>query len=400
MSLSLVCGVATSFAQQSQALNGQIQLGDIFAEQTLNVVDVSDFTVATTAASGNTFSAGVAAGSLDVTSTQELGASVNASTTLSVTGTSGEETVVTTAATGNDGEANVLGDDEGVLTGTFAQTVAGGDVTANFTMNAQSADTGALSASTQAVANSQGFGVIGGASEVFVDQANAGITEAVAAVELQYSPGPVTSSVIAVSNNVTAVGETYAEQRLDITQTTSGARTQASQYVATANAQEVTGSSSATSNNISIDNVGGFLNVVTDQTNDAYVRGEAIVTSYDFGAGSALASGVGNSVNTGNFGGEISIANTQTNNSSVETIARFEGAIGYDAYSTATAIGNGVTAYSCSDCAGQFNAANTQRNTASISAGSSSIVSGSGRSVSSTAAAAGNTATFYVSQPQ
>ena len=63
-------GAATS---QSTVLNNQVQLNDIFAEQTLDVVTVTGSSTMITPATGNTFSGSVVGGSdLAVTSTQNV----------------------------------------------------------------------------------------------------------------------------------------------------------------------------------------------------------------------------------------------------------------------------------------------------------------------------------------
>ena len=56
-----ITGAATS---QSVVNNVQVQLGDVFSTQTMNVVDVSDATTATTTSTGNSVSSAVQTGSL------------------------------------------------------------------------------------------------------------------------------------------------------------------------------------------------------------------------------------------------------------------------------------------------------------------------------------------------
>ncbi len=72
-------GVATS---QSTATNVQVQLGDVFSTQTLNVVDVSDATSATTTATGNAVTGAVETGSLSAQSTQTFAGTASALTHL------------------------------------------------------------------------------------------------------------------------------------------------------------------------------------------------------------------------------------------------------------------------------------------------------------------------------
>ncbi|CAN5233470.1 holdfast anchor protein HfaD [soil metagenome] len=375
-----------------------MQLGDVFATQTLNVVDVSDQTTATTAANGNSFSGAVVTGSVAVQSSQTLSGNVSATALTNVSGSSGAVTVLSTSATGNDGEADSLGG--GALTGTFNQTAGAISVFADGIYHGATAQTGAISSSTQAVANSQGIGVTDASADVSIAQSSSALTQADGGADLQYTSGAAVISGIAISNNVTAVGTGQASQTLNITQSMDGTRTQASQFVAMGNAQDLTGVTSATANNVSVSNENLALNVTVDQTNSSYLRSQADVSSYEFGSGSVQANGVGNSVMAGNFGADITLNNTQSNTGGgIDVLANFTGNSGYDAYSTATAIGNAVTGYSCSHCGGTMTIGNNQFNAAGVGAASTMTVTGSNRSVTSSAAASGNSASFYVSAP-
>ena len=126
--LSLLwCGAATS--QTSTVINDQVQLGDVFATQELNVVEPSDSVVGATTALGNVFGAFADGGrSLDVNSRQKLDADVRASTTLNAAHGMGWDTVVTTTAHGNSGMATATGG--GSVTGSFKQKGGSGMVRA------------------------------------------------------------------------------------------------------------------------------------------------------------------------------------------------------------------------------------------------------------------------------
>jgi hypothetical protein len=93
--------------------------------------------------------------------------------------------------------------------------------------------------------------------------------------------------------------------------------------------------------------------------------------------------------------------NTQWNaGGGVEVIAVFAGTDGYDAYGQATAVGNDVTGYACSDCTGTMDVTNRQTNNADVGASSSVTVGNQGaRSVVGTSVATGNNASFYVTRP-
>ncbi|HEX2558736.1 hypothetical protein, partial [Phenylobacterium sp.] len=97
---------ATSYAQSS-VLNEQIQLGDLFSSQTLNVEEVTDQTVGVATSTANSFDARVDGGDLDVTSYQESGGAVGSQVTANVTVNSGASTSLSSNASGNIGDAAV-----------------------------------------------------------------------------------------------------------------------------------------------------------------------------------------------------------------------------------------------------------------------------------------------------
>ena len=168
--------------------------------------------------------------------------------------------------------------------------------------------------------------------------------------------------------------------------------------------QTVQGASAVSANNISVNNESGDLNLTNTQTNDSYSQAETVVGAYEFGTGSASASGVGNSALAANDGATTEFSNNQTNNAEVVASASFSGGnsngASYDATASSSAIGNGATAFSCSDCGGVIDAGNSQTNTNTISATTLVDITGDNRSVTATATAVGNSATIYASKPK
>lgn len=395
----VAAAVHSAATSQSIVLNDQQQSGDIFAGQTLNVVDVSGSSALVSAAGGNDFSGSVVGSTAAVTSTQSLTGNVRADGTMNVDANSGETTVISVAATGNSGESNVT--NGGAITGATTQTVGAVDVTALGEYVGPTARTNGLTSSVQAVANSQGYGVQDSDLDVTVNQSSTALVQADGGGTLQYTDGTAIFSALGTSNNVTAVGTDVSNQRMVINQSMTGARTQASVYAAAGNAQDINGQATATANNINATGIGGEHNLTLSQTNDSYLRAEVDLTAFEFGSASANAYGVGNSVLAGNFGPEIVLNNTQVNSGGgIEVISRFTGDNGYDAYSSATAVGNAVTGYACSECQGRMTVNNSQRNTTDVAAHGVVTTTGSHRSVSSVASATGNTGSFYVSSPQ
>ena len=393
---------------QSTLDNVQTQAGTVTASQTLNVVDVSDSTVGATTATGNSISGAVQYGSFNVQSTQSLTAAVSATTSLTpapnVAANTGTQTSISTAATGNSGDAESV--EAGPLTGTVTQTIgAGGSVTGATTITAPNAQTGAVSGSVQSLGNDQGIEVSDTSATMTVNQTNGGATLATGGISLNYTPGAATLTATSVSNNITGTGQGAASQTLTLNQTSSG-QSVSEQDAYIGDGQAITGQATSTGNNISVSNTNGGLSVVESQTNTGYIQAQAQVSGYEYGSGEADAYAVANSALVGNVGPSLSLTNTQSNTGSftgdgVVANATYSGtgSPGYDAYANATVMGNAVTGFACSDCNGTLAVSNSQTNSVNLAANATIDLAASNRSVSGTATAVGNNATFYVSKP-
>ena len=395
-----ISGVATS--QTSQAVNGQVQNGEVVSTQTLDVDAVSDQTTAETSATGNAYSAAVETGDLDVQSTQSMQGNATGTTILNVVTYAGDQVSLSTEGTGNTSEADNVGG--GALTGTFQQTTGAVSITTESQVNADAAQAGDLTVTNNAIANTQGLGVVGGTANTTVTQTSQALTQSNGGGVLEGTLGTATFSALAVSNNVTATGTDGSAQTLNVNQTMTGERTQAAQFLAFGEAQTLTNAATATANNVSVTNDGPSLDVTTVQDNESYLRTQAETTAFQFGTSSTMATGVGNSVMAGETSGPINIDNTQTNSGDgVQVVASSAGFDGFDLSASATAMGNAVTGFSCSLCGGSMTARNSQTNSADVSAVSTLNLGvpggGSARSVTGTSTAVGNSATFYVSRP-
>lgn len=404
-------GVATS---QSTVVNNQVQLGDVFATQTLNVVDTSDLSSAVTSATGNGLTASVDTGSLDVQSTQTASpnlpaepGNITAETHFNATGNIGAQSIVVTAATANTNESNSLGG--GALTGSLTQIANGAAVTSDNDFNASTSHAGNLSISSQAIVNSISVGITGGSADLTTNQssssdvlAKSGSDSSIGGATLKYTPGTATFTSIAVVNNVTSTGTGGATQTLDLTQSSTGDSTHGYQYVNVSNGQTVQGETAVTGNNISISNESAALNVVDNQMNTSFTQAESGVAANEYGSAQSTASGVGNSILAANVGPHTQVSNTQNNGGEIDVTAGFTGGTGpgYDAAISATAMANAATAFACSDCGGVININNSQSNDNGVNAFATVDTVGANRSVSSVATAVGNNATFYVSKPR
>lgn len=393
----LPCAAATSQTLDSVIVSDQVQVDDIFAGQTLDVVEVSDATTAVTTATGAAFDGSGEDVNLDVRANQNLQANVTADTRLDAAAYSGASTVLTTAATGVTSHSNIYG---GVLTGVYNQTVGPGAVYGHSHVEAPYAAAGDVTASAQATGASQGFGVSYGSVGARVNQTVQADVIADGGGVYGAVEGQAVFAGQAAGANVTSSAVGGSGERYIINQTNSAERTQAGQFTAFGSAYMATTSATATGTNVNAYNEGGLLDVTSNQTNTAYLRAQSGSSAYQFGSASSVAYGVGNSFLGGNLGAQTIIDAVQLNDGGgVEVVADFTGAEGYDATASASAIGNAATGYVCSDCEGQLLATSQQVNNVGVSASSSVTVTGYGRTATGTATAVGNTATYYVSRP-
>ena len=299
------------------------------------------------------------------------------------------------------------------MTGNVSQTVGAYAITSENDFNAAEASMGAVSASSQAIANSVGMTLVDTTSAITITQSSLASVDAESGSEqtgsaaLLYSPGTVSFASSAVANNLTGTGsaiDSGSSQSIVATQEQDGPLTQAAGFASAGNAQSLLGAATATANNISIANQYGAANLSANQTNNSYVFAHSENSAYEFGTGQSSAYGVGNSIMVANQGPSTWLDDFQNNTVDTHANASFVGtgtggAVAYDASSSATAMGNAVTGFACSDCGGVVTVNNTQVNSGGVSATSNLEIDGSNRSVNNVATAVGNTATFYVSKP-
>lgn len=393
----LPCGAATSQTPPSSVLNSQVQLGDVFSQQTMNVVEVSDFTTADTHAVGNAFEATAEGQVLDVRSDQAANGDVAADTRLNVSGHSGDTVSVTNTATGNSG---FVGAYDGTLTAVTNQNTAGAAAIAgNSRINAAGGSAGDVDSLNQATGNSQAIGLEYASAGVRANQTNGATVSTDGGGDYAYVSGTANFAATSTGNDITLDGQGSAA-RVIAGQLNEGSRIQASAFTGYGSVQSAETRATAAGNNINAVNEGPLLDVYADQRNLAYVRAEARNAASAYGTAGASAHGVGNAMTGGDIGGEIILDTVQINDGGgIEAVANFIGTDGYDATSTSTAMGNSVTGYACSDCEGRMTVGNSQVNRSDVGAQSIVNVTGSGRSASGVSTAVGNTATYYVSRP-
>jgi len=393
---AILSGVATSQTTTSPVLNNQINLGDVFAGQTLNVQTVSEGFSATTTAPANSAMVAVQDADASMTSNQDNSGVVLAHGVVNLTGKAGGASAMTTVAAGNAGTAAAVG---GTLSAFMVQRNLAA-VTARGQLEADDAEVADVSISTLASGNTQGVTLVNGSTGARITQNSQANVLADGGAVVRHVTGTSAVSGVSTANNITLGGSEQSAARIITDQANTAAVTQASKFTAYGNSYLTSTAATASGNNLSASNEGPLLDVAAHQYNTAYVRAQAEETSYQFGAAQVTAQGVGNSALAGNYGQALVLDNVQTNDGGgVEVIASFGGESGYDAVSSATAMGNAVTGYSCSLCSGTMSVNNTQANNADVAARNTVTVGSYGRSIVGVSTATGNNASFYVSSP-
>lgn len=397
---AILSGAVTSpaFAQNSPSpvLNNQLNLGEIFSEQTLNVQTVSDGVTASTVAQANGVSVGVTNADATATSYQDNQGKVYGHTIVDVGDNAGAASAVRSTAAGNSAS---LSASNGTISA-FAVQTNSAEVTARGQVEAANAEAKDLTVSTLAMGNTAGVNLDNSSAGLRVSQNNSANTLADGGAIVQYVSGTSAVTSTTTGNNINVQGGNQSAARAITDQANTSEVTQASKFTAYGNSYLTATTATATGNNLSATNEGPLMDVTSNQWNTSYVRGQAEGTSYQFGAAQTQAYAAGNSSQVNNVGTELVLDNLQTNNGGgVEATASFEGHDGYDAVTTATAMGNAVTGYVCAKCSGRMTVTNNQTNSADIGAKSSTTITSSGRQVTGVSTAIGNNASFNVSAP-
>jgi hypothetical protein len=389
---------ATEATAQSQplVLNNQLQLGDVVAGQTLNVVDASDQVTVSNSAVGVSLAGGSDGHDGLIVSAQEMRGDTRARADLTLGGdTDGVVTVTNQArgsylgATVNDAEVAI----------DAAQTTSGEVRVATEIGQSNARLLAGGTVSTGAIGNTVAVGGERVGVLMGLDQRAEGSVRASTFAATQYIPAEAEFSSQALANAVQTSGEVASTQRMGVRQRSSGALVEAATSANAGNAWDLAGRANAGANQILVGNQGGSIVVETDQGNTSDVRAASVVTAYDYGQATSYARAAANEVQAGNNDRYVEIDNTQVNSGGVEASARFAGTQGYDVYLGAEAVGNSVTGYACSTCTAYLEATNSQINNGDVTATVAGTVNGQGRAVIGSATATGNSATFYVSRP-
>jgi hypothetical protein len=399
----LCAAAATEAAAQNPpqdgtiVLNQQLQLGDVFAGQTLNVVDSGDQVTVQGSALGNSASGAVYNGSIIIQSDQTMQGDAVATTDITLSGDTDGVVNATTQAGGNYLAASAYGAN---LTLDATQTTDNGLISATTEVGDSSARLHA-GAAVGASAISNTVAVYGQTSLVSgtINQSSSALVRSFGRIESQYIPAEASVTSQAIVNAIAVNSDNTSGQDLSIAQRSFGSFIESEASANAGNAWDLAARARATANQAVLYNEGGAVVTASDQRNSSFVRASALTTAYDYGRAEAYARGAANELTVGNNDIYVEIDNTQFNTGGVDVVATFSGTNGYDVSVGADAVGNSVTGYACSQCDGYLEAANTQTNTGNVSAVANTTVAGSNRSVITGANAVGNAASFYVSRP-
>jgi hypothetical protein len=388
---ALCAGAAN--AQSSGVENVQVQFGDVFAGQKLNVIDPAEGVHTQAQATGNAVAAHVEAGDLSYGSSQLLNAAVTGRAQTRIHGWS-PQTVTTAMAAGNSGHVTVR---DGDLSAGARQVVGWvGPVSAEARVRSEPSSSGNTSVSAMAMGNSHGFDAAYYAG-IAAEQGNHSAVTADAKARLAHTMFEANINAMAAANTVTTQG---GNANVEVGQVRGGhGPTQATSRARIENGSAVNAMSSAIANDVTAAHSAPYLAVVTGQENESDVIADTRLHVGEFGGVTATADGIGNTVYAGSYGEEVTLNTLQTNAGDIDVRASFTGGSGYDADVKATAMGNTVTGFACSECETTLDATNRQVNHGGVSAVTNTRIHGAARAVTGSAMAVGNSAVYHVTRP-
>ncbi len=390
----LACVLAAPALAQnnSTALNGQLNWGDVVADITVVTRSGAQSATAAATAAGNSVSGANMAGALDAESDQTNSGATFAHATLR--GGNVRDGLVMATAQGNAAQAQTVGGDLNIGA---SQTANGGDVLASARASIANGQT--LSAVASAASNNAALAADHGDMNIAMTQDAS--NSAYAATDVDACC--VGRTVAGASSAINAYGSSSTTSTVyaDYTQTSTGAQSQAATDVYQYQGYDVTAASTAAANSATINNEWGYAQLRGRQTSTTSVSADTRVTlgSWD-GTAAVSAYGVGNATLATNVGSDMVLDVTQLNTGGVDANAQFNtgSGDGGDVVVASTAIGNAVTGYVCSQC-GDASLTSTvnQVNGGAITSTGSISVNGAG-AIYGSASAIGNSATFITSQ--
>ncbi|WP_157139020.1 holdfast anchor protein HfaD [Asticcacaulis biprosthecium] len=391
-----VAAPATSFSQE-YIDNLQDSNGDVFAGQTLNVVQNDGLTKAEAYATGNQLHGGNEAVDATVASRQTVRGNVAGEVAINGQNTTDEYLSLGTplyAVSQGIGNYGSWVATNGDTTAQTHQTATAESVKATTHITAPN---NAIYVSGQgdarAIVNHSAWQVTNGRLNVAAWQTSSSDARANVSTIIEYSPSPNVYTAEATGNYHGSYSDDRGSQEHTVVQEQSGF-TQARSEVFGGNMWIVATKGVATGNNNDIQNDGGSLVVDNHQIQSGAVQAQAVTEAYQYGEAHATAVAIGNNSAAGNNDIYLRLDNNQLSSGGVDATASFEGAVGYDAYLAADAVGNQSLGYACAECGADVGVNNNQVNNSDVSANAIANVA-RGRSIVSTARATGNSATYY-----
>ncbi|MBW8882897.1 MAG: holdfast anchor protein HfaD, partial [Asticcacaulis sp.] len=305
---------ATDFAQEVVD-NTQDQEGDVLASQTLTVVENDGLTQGEASATGNHMLGGNTA--VDASLYNYQFARGNISGDVRITGTNaGDEdlSLGTPVFAASQGVANYA-----------SWVVQDGNLSAM--NNHQDSQAATVSATTHitapnnaiyvsgegdatAVVNQTSYQVTNGRLDAASWQTSATDSKANVSAIVHYSPSPNAYNASASNNYYSSLSEDRGSQEHETHQDTSGV-TQARSEVFGGNMWLVTSQGTAAANTVDLQNQGGSLVVDNHQSQTGGVQAQSVVQTYEYGEAHSTASAVGNQMTAGNNDIYVRIDNDQ-----------------------------------------------------------------------------------------
>ena len=376
-----------------QEINTQLQLGDIFAAQTLQVVSADQGMSVSAISSGNVVAATQVGASLQLTSSQTNSGKVGALSSAATDNGAGPAMNVQASATANTATA---GSSDGVTSGGSYQVVTrGADISANASGSTSNGPTSSASIAASAIGNSQGWSANGGAISSGTTQVASSLVQSSAQAVLCCTTDHSTITSTSVSNNVTA--DTLSSTvYLEVTQTRDPGLTTASATAIQTSGRDVSANATSTANNVNSSGTGDWTTMRVAQTNtgDATASADTTVTNWS-GSADAGAYALGNSTFVSNAGSTINLTAQETNTGGISAQANLTGGSNGVGSSSATAVGNAASAYTCGACGSGVGANISQTNSGNVHA--TSTVNGQVGQVAVAASAIGNSLTIQAS---
>ncbi len=391
--IALLSGVSFSALAQSApstVLNEQINLGDTFATMDVVVQSGADGDVTSDAlAAGNVISGEAAVASGSVTdSLQVTSGDSQAAATLEGGFIAGAATVSSTSY----GNSSLWREYEGDTIG--QDTQSGAQITSNATATDTSSDS--LAVSAVATANITDLGYNEGDFTTTANQVANAFVAAQAEIDgcctnetTSATSAAIANSYQSFSSNATAVA--------NVSQFSTGPSITGTTNVDQDETPLLAAASTASANNIVVNNEWGYAQLTGEQSNTSAVSATTTVTLDDWtDSADTSAYGVGNAIILTTIGASTEVFYEQSNTGDISATTSFDGSSNASgaASTAATAVGNAYTGYVCTTCApGAAGGEISQFNSGTITASGQLNASGAGN-VFGSASAIGNTASF------